>query len=140
MAAPPQKSGDEITEGVLYRRIPPIPDYWVDDEKRPSSLNFMPDTGEPYVSMDLKDPAEPDADQVRRVLTSDGALPGSGLFEIDVAVLREFRLKVTYEPEYGERHFGVSGWEQMSNKDAVRTRKKLSRRARVVEEPKLPNR
>jgi hypothetical protein len=138
VAAPPLKSGDEITEGVLYRRIPPIADYWVVDEGRPSSLNFRPDTGEPYVSMDLKDPDEPEAQQIKRVLATEGAIAGSGLVEIDVAVLRELRLKVTYEPEYGERHFGVAGWEQMTTKDAIRARKKLTMRTRVVEKPKMP--
>ena len=130
---------------MLYRRIPPIPEFWVDDpeeeKKRPSSLNFMPDTGEPYVSMDLKDPLDPDEKaQEARTLSHPDARPGSGLFEIDVEVLREFRLKVTYEPAYGERHFGVSGWEQMTTKDAVRARKKLSRRTRIKKEPDIPRR
>jgi len=135
VAAPPFRAGEEITTGVLYRRIPPLPDYWVDDEDppRPSGLNFMPDTGEPYVSMELKDPNDPD--QPRKILGSADALPGSGLIEIDVETVREFRLTVTYEPAYGDLHFGVSGWEQMTKKDAVRTRRKLSYRARVIQPP-----
>jgi hypothetical protein len=140
VAAPPLQPGEEITTGVLYRRIPPIKDYWVDyeDPKRPSSLNFSPDTGETYVSMDLKDPLDPDEKaQEARTLNHPNARPGSGLFEIDVEVLREFRLRVTYEPEYGDRHFGVSGWDQMSDKDAVRARKKLARRTRVKKKPKI---
>ena len=98
----------------------------------------MPDTGEPYVSMDLRDPDDPA--HAEEILRRDDALPGSGLFEIDVETLRELRLKVTYEPEYGDRHFGVSGWEQMTKKDAVRARRKLSFAARVKHPPTLSSR
>lgn len=123
---------------MLYRRILPRKDYWVDNEdpKRPSGLNFMPDTGEPYVSMELKD--DSDAEQEKRILADNDAVPGSGLFEIDVSTLLDFRLRVTYEPEYGERHFGVWGLEDMAKKEAVRVRRKLSFRTRVKEEPKIP--
>lgn len=134
----PLKAGDEITTGVLYRRIYPHRDYWVDDPSpgRPSGMNVIPDTGEVYVSMELKDPDDSEA-QIRRLLSPPDARPGSGRFEIDVETLRELRLAVKYEPEYGDRHFGVSGWEQFGSKELQRVRRKASFRARVIVRPAI---
>jgi hypothetical protein len=49
--APPQE-GDEVTSGVLYRRIFPNRDYFKPPpENRITSLNFLPAKGEADVSM-----------------------------------------------------------------------------------------
>ena len=52
--------GDPITEGSLYRRIPPLDGYYVHDLQRPSSLAFLPDTDDEYVSMVLASVVRPE--------------------------------------------------------------------------------
>ena len=124
---------------MLYRRIPPIARYVDTDEMgrtRPSGLNFMPDTGEPYLSVELRDDDDPQG-HLKSLLLHPDSKPGSGAFEIDVETLRELGLTVRYEPEYGERHFGVYGWESFPKKEAVRVRRKASYRARVVHPPTI---
>lgn len=133
----PYDQGQQITEGVLYRRIPPWKDYWVTSPtKRPSGMNFIPDTGEKYLSTDLKDPT--DGTQVDALLAAPGAVSGSGVFEIDVAVLTELRLTVHYEPEWGDRHFGIFGWEQFGSREIEKVRRRAAMRSRVVREPVIP--
>ena len=80
------KQGDEIRTGVLYRRIPPMRGYVTTEAAgpRPSSHNFEPDTGEPYLSVELRDEEDPEG-HIDRMLADPRAKPGSGLFEIDVS-------------------------------------------------------
>lgn len=61
--------------------------------------------------------------------------PDPASLKIDVEALRELGLTVRYEPEYGERHFGVYGWETFSKKEAIRVRRKASYRARIRKPP-----
>lgn len=133
----PFARGQEITTGVLYRRIPPIPRYLDTEEGgkvRPSGLNFMPDTGEPYLSVELRDDVNPEA-HMNALLTHPDAIPGSGVFEIDTEALRELGLMVRYEPDHGDRHFGVYGWEAFPKKEAIRVRRKASYRATIRRHP-----
>lgn len=73
------------------------------------------------------------------MLADHRAKPGSGLFEIDVEELVQRGLTVKYEPDEGERHFGVYGWEALVKpKDAHRLRRQLSFKARMKRSVTLP--
>ncbi len=137
----PYPQGHQITEGTLYRRIPPWKDYWVTNPtKRPSGLDFIPDTGEVYVSTELKDPGEAEETQINRILAAPEAVPGSGIFEIDVEVLSSLKLTVRYEPEWGDRHFGIYGWEQFGSREIEKVRRSAAIRSRAKRDPVIPER
>lgn len=89
--AAPLRDGDEVTSGALYRRIPPLKDYFKPPpENRATSLNFLPDRAEEYVSMFRA--AETSASDV---LTDHD---GFGLLEIDAEKLWALGLRVIYRP------------------------------------------
>jgi len=117
--------GDPITEGSLYRRIPPLDGYYVYDLQRPSSLAFLPDTDDEYVSMELASMVRPE-----QALAS---FAGFGLCEIAVSVLVDLGLRVTYEPAYGDGHVAV--WGLDSNKPGIKIAKKIAHRAIVIQPP-----
>ena len=56
---------------------------------------------------------------------------------IDVEVLHELRLQVKYEPDEGDRHFSVYGWEALPKKKTIRVRRKASFRARIIRMPAI---
>ncbi len=118
--------GDPITEGSLYRRIPPLDGYYAHDRQRPSSLAFLPDTDDEYVSMALASLVRPE-----QVLSG---FAGFGLCEIAVSVLIDLGLRVTYQPEYGEGHVAV--WGLDSNKPGIKLARKIAHRALVIQAPR----
>lgn len=121
------REGDDVPSGPLYRRIYPHPDYYkAPPEDRATSLNFLPDRGEPYVSMYRAAEVTPSA-----VLEGHD---GFGLLAIDAEVLWGLGCRVTYEPRYGKGHVGV--WEFAKN-DAQR-RRNAAIAARVLVRPQLP--
>lgn len=73
-----------------------------------------------------------------RMLADPRAMPGSGVFEIDVAEFVERNLPVKYEPEEGPRHFGVHGWDALAKKEAIRVRRALTFKARIKRHPRMP--
>ena len=100
--------GEEITEGTLYRRIPPgKTNYYSEKKQRATSFNFIPDRGEEVLSMHLADRTTPE--QIR------AAYPRAGLFEIAVDVLRAAGLRVTYEPAHGADHVWVHGVKALTD-------------------------
>jgi hypothetical protein len=105
-------------------------------EPRPSSKNLIPDTDEPYVSAELRDDADPGG-HLERLLAHPDAKAGSGAFEIDVETLRGLGLTVRYEPEYGDRHFGIYGLTELPSKTAIGIARKAIFRARLLRHPTL---
>lgn len=97
------KAGDEVTSGALYRRIFPNRNYFKGPpDNRPTSLNFLPDRGEPYLSMF----------RAGEISASDAleGHDGFGVLEIDAEKLWALGKRVTYEPAYGKGHVGVWGF------------------------------
>ncbi len=125
MADSTYREGEEVQSGTLYRRIYPDPDHYKPPpEDRATSLNFLPDKGEPYVSMYRA--AE---------VTLSEVLEGHdrfGLLAIDAEVLWGLGCRVTYEPKYGKGHVGVWGF---TKKDDQR-RRNAAFAARVLVKPK----
>jgi hypothetical protein len=102
------RRGEEVTDGTLYRRVPPRKtNYYSDKKKRATSFNFIPDRGEEVLSMHLSDRTTPE-----HILA---AYPGAGLFEIAVDALREAGLRVTYEPDHGPDHVWVHGVKALTD-------------------------
>jgi hypothetical protein len=102
VAAPPaRQAGDEITSGVLYRRIPNDHAHWVHEERRPTVYNFVPAKAHDHLSMQLGDIWSPD-----EILA---AYPGFGLLEIGVHAFGARGLRVTYKPDEGEGHVAIWG-------------------------------
>jgi hypothetical protein len=115
LADPTYQDGDEVQAGVLYRRIYPRRDYYKPPpENRPTSLNFLPDRGEEYVSMFRAAETTPS-----EVLEGHD---GFGILAIDAEVLRGMRKRVIYQPEYGKGHVGVWGFtkkDEQGRRDAA---------------------
>ncbi len=107
--------GDEVVAGALYRRIYPSGNYFKPPpENRPTSLNFLPDTGEEYVSMFRAAETTPS-----EVLEGH---EGFGLLEIDAEVLWALGKRVIYQPAYGKGHVGVRGFtkrDEQARRDAA---------------------
>jgi len=114
---------DEITSGTLFRRIPNDHAHWVFEEARPTKYNFTPETSDDFLSMHRSDMIHPDA--------IFAMFPGFGLLEIDIEVLLEFGLRVTYQPEEGRDHVAV--WGLKGNKNPLR--RELCKRVLRLWEP-----
>ena len=50
-------------------------------------------------------------------------------------MFRELKLTVRYEPDEGDRHFGVYGWDAFPKKEAIRVRRKAAFRADIKRLP-----
>lgn len=112
--APPQE-GDEVTSGVLYRRIFPNRDYFKPPpENRITSLNFLPAKGEADVSMYRAAETTPS-----EVLEGHD---GFGLLMLDAEQLWGIGKRVVYTPKFGKGHVSVYGFskqDEQARKDAA---------------------
>jgi len=117
-------SGDRITEGSVYRRIPNWPNYFKDG--RPTSLNFRPDSGENTVSMALTSMITPD-----ELLAGS---PGFGRCTLHIVHLLALGLTVAYTPEHGQGHVDVGGLEG-KDKATIEVRRRVSFFAENVHAP-----
>lgn len=119
------REGQEVPSGPLYRRIFPDPSYYKPPpEDRATSLNFLPDRGDEYVSMFL-------AAEVTLSEVLDGH-ERFGLLEINAEILWGLGCRVTYEPKYGKGHVGV--WRFTKRDDQRRRNAAIA--ARVLVRPK----
>lgn len=112
---PAYRDGDEVRSGPLYRRIYPHRNYFKPPpESRPTSLNFLPDRGEEYVSMFMAAETTPS-----EVLEGH---EGFGLLQIDAETLWGLGKRVIYQPEFGKGHVGVWGFtkkDEQARRDAA---------------------
>lgn len=124
MTDAPYRRGQEITDGVVYRRIPNRPTFYDHEQHRPTSQTFRRDAQEPYVSMSLAS-----------LCTMDEVMAGDehrdfGLCSLPVSSLIALGLTVTYEPDYGYAHVGV--WNVTKSKCSM-----LAHLARVLIPPPI---
>ena len=92
MAGPSYRAGQDVPTGLLYRRIFPDSSYYRPPPgERATSLNFLPDKGDDYLSMYLADEVTPE-----EVLDGHERF---GLLGIDAETLWSLGCRVTYEPE-----------------------------------------
>lgn len=92
MVAPKYEPGDSIPSGTLYRRIFPREAYFKDG--RPTSLVFLPESGESGVSAHLAELTSPEA-----VLANHADY---GLAEITVEAVIQAGLDVIFDPREGQ--------------------------------------
>ena len=118
------KDGDEVRSGALYRRIFPHRDFFKDG--RPTSLNFLPDRGEPSLSLYRAAEVSPSD-----VLTGHD---GFGLLEIDAEVLWAIGCRVIYEGSIDKGHVGAVGF---TKRDA-QPRRDAGTASRVLQPPTIP--
>jgi hypothetical protein len=95
------KPGQEVTEGLLYRRIPNDAAHWVREEQRPTKFNFVPAKAHVHLSMQIGGRTTPE-----KILAD---YPGFGLLEIEVIAFASRGLRVTYQPAEGHDHVAVWG-------------------------------
>jgi hypothetical protein len=102
--SPPLREGDEVTSGVLYRRIYPDPNFFKDG--RATSLNFLPDRRDPSMEVSMYRAAENTPSDVLE------GHEGFGLLEIGVENLYALGLRVIYTPQWGKGHVSVLGFRK----------------------------
>jgi hypothetical protein len=120
------REGDDVPSGALYRRIYPHRDYFKPPpENRPTSLNFLPDKNEAYLSMFRAAEVSPSEALANH--------EGFGLLEINAETLWAIGVRVIYQPSKGKGHVGVSGF---TKKDA-QPRRDAATAARVLIAPRL---
>jgi hypothetical protein len=111
--------GAGIIGGVVYRRIPPWPNYTKGN--RSTSLAYLPDSEEMSISASLS-----------RETVLKG-FPDYGVTEVSVALLRELGFIVRFDPTDDDpNHVDISGDFRESK------RRRLSRSSEMLAAPKFP--
>jgi hypothetical protein len=126
-AAAPLDDGQDVTSGVLYRRILPHRDYYkAPPENRATSLNFLNDRGEDSLSTFRAAETTPS-----EVLEGHD---GFGLLEIGAEILWGLGLRVIYTPRWGKGHVSVYGFTKQDGQ----ARRNAAIASRVIIPPVLP--
>jgi hypothetical protein len=102
--AQPLQPGDEVTSGVLYRRIYPDKHYFKAAEGRATSLNFLPDRDDPEQAISMFRAAETTPSEV---LEDHDRF---GLLELGAETFWALGLRVIYTPQWGKGHVSVLGF------------------------------